>query len=72
LDEVSKSIGAVAQQVLEMQHKVNVLIVRETVGRREASRVEGEKPVLNAQPLRLDATGQRPHEGPAQGWDLIV
>jgi hypothetical protein len=65
-DAVIKPIGAVAQQLLELQHKVNVLVVRETVGPRESKRVEGEKPVLNDKPLLLGSSGTQ-----ANGWQVV-
>ncbi len=50
LSGAGTSFKSVADDFVLLQHKVNVLIVGETIGRREARRAAGEMPFLDADP----------------------
>jgi hypothetical protein len=47
LVQASKPFGLVANELLQLQHKVGIVIVQETVSRREAKRLKQQKPALD-------------------------
>ena len=57
----------VIESLNDLHHNVNVLIVRLTLGRREAMRVQSAKPLLDES---VTVSDDRPAEG-ANGWQVI-